>query len=310
MTQLLSTLLLSLAILIGVSLSGCAQTPITTAAANRNHLHSVVLANKQLLYYRSAGMEQHTTPIVFIHGIPDTSDTWLPIMERLAQYHPVYAVDLAGYGYSDWPAGHDLSLSAQADYVAEFLDRLQLKQVIIVGHDIGGGVAQILAAHQPRRVRQLVLINSVIGVHWPVIEMRLLCMPWLGPASFALLETPIWTYMLHKGFYRDELLTADTVQRYRQWYQGAAGRQRLVRNARALDNTDLTGLSPPMEKLPTPTLVLWGREDRFLGAAPAQQLCQVMAHCRFEFVEAAGHFVIDEQPDRVAAAIGQFTQGM
>jgi len=302
-------LLLTLMMLLSITQSGCAQPPITPDSATKNTPHSIVLANTQTLYYRSAGTALTSTPILLIHGIPDASDSWLPIMTQLARSHPVYAVDLAGYGYSDWPAGHDLSLSAQAGYVGELLDRLKINKVIVVGHDIGGGIAQILAVHHPQRVIQLVLINSAIGAHWPVIEMHMLRLPWLGPATFTLLETPIWSYMLHKGFYRDELLTADTVQRYRHWYQGASGRERLVRNARALDNTNLTGLSPPPATLQTATLVLWGREDRFLAAAPAQQLCQSMLHCRFEFIDAAGHFVLDEQPDRIAERIAYFIHG-
>lgn len=293
-------------LIISLCLSACAHIKNEPMPAASSGLHSLVLANTQSLYYRSAGNEHSSTPILLIHGIPDASDSWLPIMARLAQTNPVYAVDLAGYGYSDWPYGYDLSLSAQVEYLTAFLDQRHLTKVIVAGHDIGGGIATLLAVRHPERVAQLILINSVIGDHWPVFEMHLLRTPVLGSTAFALLETPTWYYMLHKGFYRDELLTDTTVQRYRQWYTGAAGRRRLIHNARALDNTELAKVSRHPAALTTTTLILWGRHDRFLAAAPAQQLCAAMPHCQFIAIEDAGHFVLDEQPELIAEQILNF----
>lgn len=63
---------------------------------------------------------------------------------------------------------------------------------------------------------------------------------------------------------------------------------------------------PPITELSVPTLILWGREDRFLAAQPAQALCASMQNCSFEFIDATGHFLLDEQPDLVAARIGSY----
>ncbi|HQU17293.1 MAG: hypothetical protein B7Z66_14755 [Chromatiales bacterium 21-64-14] len=269
---------------------------------------SVTLSNGQALAYRSAGDDREGIPILFIHGIPGASDCWVPIMAELARTRPAYAVDLAGYGYSNWPDSYDLSLSAQAGYIAEFLEKRQISKVIVAGHDIGGGIAQIFAIRHPERVDRLILVNSVISNHWPVPEMRMMRLRMIGPALFALLEGPIWSYMLRKGFQRRELLTPDVLRRYRRWSEGAAGRRRLVRNARALDNTELTELSRHPERLSTATLILWGRGDRYLNATPAQQLCAGMPCCRFTFIENAGHFILDEQSANVAAAIRKFAE--
>jgi 2-hydroxymuconate-semialdehyde hydrolase len=287
-------------------LAACSVTPLTQSSMRPSGLMSLSLADGQSLAYRVAGKIHTTAPILFIHGIPDSSDSWIPIAAELGRSHPVYAVDLAGYGYSERPEGYDVSLSAQANYLVDFIDQLKLERVILVGHDIGGGVAQIIAANHPQRVQHLVLINTVIHDHWPALEVRALRVPLLGHVALTLLERPIWDYVLHKGFFNDDMVTAAMVQRYQHWYQGSSGRRRLVRNARDLDSADLTALSDEIRALPTPTLILWGREDRFLDAEPAQQLCQSLKDCRFVFIDRAGHFVLDEQPRHVTSSIQQF----
>ena len=289
-----------------VWLTGCAIAPAVQPTTRTSDLRSVQLSGGQPLFYRIAGQGHSTTPILLIHGIPDASDSWTSIAAELGRTHPVYAVDLAGYGYSDRPEDYDVSLSAQANYLLELLDQLELERVIIVGHDIGGGIAQILAARNPQRVDRLVLINSVVGDNWPVLEMRLLRMPLLGYSALTVMEKPMWQYMLRKGFFNKEMVTEEMLHRYQHWYQGSPGRQRLIRNARALNNADLTTLTNEIRAVPTPTLILWGREDRYLDPGLAQKLCQSLHSCRFVFVERAGHFVLDEQPQVVANAIQQF----
>ena len=289
-----------------VWLAGCAITPARQPSMRTPDLMSLQLSDGQSFAYRVIGKNNAATPILLIHGIPDSSDSWMSIAADLGRSHPVYAIDMAGYGYSERPEDYDVSLSAQASYLTEFLDKLGLERVVLVGHDIGGGVAQIIAARSPQRVDRLVLINSVIDDHWPVLEMRLLRTPLLGYMSLTLLERPMWKHVLRKGFSNRERVTDVVIHRYQHWYQGPSGRHRLVRNARALNNADLTALSDTIHALPIPTLILWGREDAYLDAAPPQKMCREMKHCRFAFIDDAGHFVLDEQPQRVASFIDQF----
>ena len=269
---------------------------------------SLQLSDGQLLAYRVVNEKHAATPVLLIHGLPDASDSWLPIAAALGRLRPVYAVDLAGYGYSERPEAYDVSLSAQANYLTEFLDGLGLERVVLVGHDIGGGIAQIIAARSPQRVERLVLINSVIDDHWPVLETRLLCVPLLAFMSLTFMERPMWKYIIKKGVFDPEKVTDALIHRYQHWYQGSSGRRRLICNARALKNADLTVLSDTIRAMPIQTLILWGREDRYLNAEPAKKLCQGMKNCRFVFIDDAGHYVLDEQAQRVAGAIEEFLQ--
>lgn len=288
--------------------TGCSLAPIPLAPPEAANMQSIQMSNGEPIYYRANSRRSESVPVLFIHGIPDSSESWTPIMEQLGKTRAVYAVDLAGYGYSDWPDNHNFSVSAQADYLQEFMERQGLEHVVVVGHDIGGGIAQILAARQPQRITHLILINSAIGDEWPVLEVRMLRTPYIGIATFTVLEEPIWSYMLRKGFADKEKITPEVRQKYQRWFQGTDGRRRLVRNARALVNTDLTRHQDDIIRLPVPTLMLWGRQDRFLPPALAQRVCGQMPNCRFQYIDEAGHFVLDEKPAEVTEYIRRFIQ--
>jgi 2-hydroxymuconate-semialdehyde hydrolase len=286
--------------------SGCSIIQLAQYQTRPSDINSLRISDEQLLFYRAAGLEHGTTPIILVHGIPDASDSWNSIMLKLGRTHPVYAVDLAGYGYSERTDNYDISLSAQAGYLLRMIDKLGLEHVIFIGHDIGGGIAQIFATQNPHRVDRLVLINSVIDDNWPVPEMRMLGIKFISYPALAIMEEPMWKYVLRKGFFNKEKVTDDVLHRFQHWYQDSSGRHRLIRNASALNNADLTGIRNKIRALTVPTLILWGREDEYLAPDLAQELCKTLLACQFEFVEQAGHYVLDEQPAAIANAIQNF----
>jgi 2-hydroxymuconate-semialdehyde hydrolase len=286
-------------------IAGCAMTPVPIAQRGAD-VFNEILADGQPLFYRVAEKNGLAPPVVLIHGVADSSESWESIAGILSDSHPVYAIDMAGYGYSERPVDYDTSVSAQADYLLEFINKKQLERVILVGHDIGGAVAQIMAVRNPQRVQALILVNSVIDDNWPVFEMRLLQIPVMNYMALTLLEEPLWQHVMSKGFYDQHKVTKDLVHRYQRWYQGSTGRKRLIQNTVALKNKDLLTISDAIRAHAVPTLILWGRHDRYLEAEPAIELCESMKNCRFEFIEDAGHFVTDEQPERVAEGIRHF----
>src|SRR6516165_1755973 len=93
----------------------------------------------------------HGRSVVLIHGIPTSSYLWRNVIPPLIQNGlEVIAIDLLGYGYSDKPIEADLGVAAQAERVAAVLRRLSWAGGTIVGHDIGGGVAQLMCANDPQ----------------------------------------------------------------------------------------------------------------------------------------------------------------
>src|SRR5437016_5838066 len=105
--------------------------------------------------------------IVLLHEIPAGAFSWQGIMSRLVGLkRAVYAIDMLGYGQSDHPWPADTSVWGHADVLSYLFRDLKLTNVILVGHGLGGGVAQILATRLYRQqVAALVLIDTISYLH-------------------------------------------------------------------------------------------------------------------------------------------------
>src|SRR5256712_4060339 len=106
--------------------------------------------------------------LVLLHGIPSSSYLWRDVIEPLSATFEVLAPDLLGYGDSDKRMDVDLSIAAQARYVVAFMETIGVHQAAVAGHDIGCGVAQLMAVDAPQPVPRLILIDSILDYNSPV----------------------------------------------------------------------------------------------------------------------------------------------
>jgi len=98
-------------------------------------------------------------PLLLVHGIGDSSETWRTVIPRLARRHMVIAPDLLGHGRSAKPRA-DYSVAAYANGMRDLLGVLGIERVTLVGHSLGGGVAMQFAYQFPERTERLVLVAS------------------------------------------------------------------------------------------------------------------------------------------------------
>src|SRR5215213_11362774 len=106
--------------------------------------------------YRLAG---DGPPLLLLHGITSSSQTWAKVLPALAEHHTVIAPDLIGHGESAKPRG-DYSLGAYASGVRDLMVTLGHESATFVGHSLGGGVVMQLAYQFPERCERLVLVDS------------------------------------------------------------------------------------------------------------------------------------------------------
>lgn len=129
--------------------------------------------------------------LLLIHGYPIGSYDWHAVWDVLATRFTVIAPDMLGLGFSDKPTGHAYSLQDHADLHDALIERLQLKRLSVMAHDLGVSVAQELLARQLAdarrpRIESVVLLNGGLcpEAYQPRVIQRLLSSPlgpWIGP---------------------------------------------------------------------------------------------------------------------------------
>jgi pimeloyl-ACP methyl ester carboxylesterase len=248
--------------------------------------------------------------VVLIHGIPTHGYLWRHVAALLvASGREVITIDMLGYGGSDKPGNADLGIAAQARRISIALETIGWSGGAVVGHDIGGGVAQLLAVDDRVRIRRLVLVDAIAYDSFPEAGIARLKDPaWdgiLGAPDFDLSKG------LTKGFARGmvhtDRVTPELIAAYERPFHGAEGRLAYLRAARALRTEELSSRMTEVENLPTPTLIVWGAEDAFQPLAYGERLTAAMPHARLEVIDDAGHFLPEDQPQRLAELIAGFT---
>ncbi|MCR9172327.1 MAG: alpha/beta fold hydrolase [bacterium] len=109
------------------------------------------------LYYRELG---EGDPMIILHGLFGFSDNWQTHAKKLAEYYRVILVDLRNHGRSDW--SDDFSYEIMADDVLELCDDLELEDVVLVGHSMGGKVAMHVAEKREELLRKLIIVDMGI----------------------------------------------------------------------------------------------------------------------------------------------------
>ncbi|TWU15523.1 alpha/beta fold hydrolase [Allorhodopirellula heiligendammensis] len=239
-------------------------------------------------------------PVLLLHGIPTWSYLFHEIIEPLSERYRVIAPDLIGYGYSDRRDRFDRSIAVQADVIERFLAELDIESAHFVAHDIGGGVALILADRVPKLVRSMVLSNSVAYDSWPVDEMLT-----LGHPRNAKMKPEEMKELLEKAFEfglsRPERLTDEFREGVMAPYLDPEGIVSLVRNASSLNTNHTTPLTDRLSRMSQPTRLLWGVDDRWQPVSTAERLIRDMPHAELHPIKNCSHWVPQDAPEDFTA---------
>lgn len=252
------------------------------------------------------------SPVVLLHGIPAAAELWREVMPVLAQAGlSVWAPDLPGYGQTRLPLSADFSLAGAADVLAAWLQQEFRRPVWLVGHDIGGGVAQILATQHPELLSHLSLGNTLVADSWPVPAIRrfrLLARLRLYPllAAAGAVDSFYSRWELRKAFAEPAKLTDEIARRvfFDAKVADTEARRQFAAHLRALDNRQTVAVAPQLRQLALPVQLLWGKQDRFQPwETTGKRLAALLPAPATEVLEHAGHYAPLEQPHAYAAAL-------
>lgn len=265
-------------------------------------------------YRRAFRIAGSGPPLLLLHGIGDTSQTWSRVMPLLASRYTVIAPDLLGHGLSDKPRA-DYAISAYACGMRDLLAVLDIDTVTVVGHSLGGGVAMQFAYQFPERCERLVVVGSG-GVGREVHPLLRLA---AGPVAevvlpFATAAPVRWAVRRSMGMLRrlpvlslgDD--TGYVVDRY-DGLASARSRSAFLRTLRAgvdLRGQVITMLDRCYLAAGLPTLIVWGTKDPVIPVRHAAIAHEAMPGSQLQLFDGAGHFPHRDDPVRFAAVLHDF----
>jgi 2-hydroxymuconate-semialdehyde hydrolase len=242
-------------------------------------------------------------PVLLLHGFPTSADLWRREAWLIAQRMRVIAPDLIGYGHSEKPVSADLSEPAQVGYVLELLEALGVTEVAIVGHDIGGAMAQMLALDAPVRVKALVLLDAACFQAWPGESVRMIQAVLPEQQTAAVVEE-VLRAAFAVGIAHRPRIEDGVVEGYIEpWKQDPAA---FFRAARSLTGKGLAGRDHDLERLEVPTLIIWGEDDPDYPSELAERLGDAIPFSTVALLPGCSHFVTEDAPQTVGPLVYEF----
>jgi len=238
-----------------------------------------------ILHYYDWG-NHHLPPLLLLHGFLSHALVWRQFAESIRSEHRVIALDQRGHGASEWAANGDYSIDAHFCDLAGFINHLDLKDLVIVGHSMGGRNGLFYVACRPERVSGLVLVDARPGNTDESIQ-----------ALKRLLDA-------FRGYHAGERVKPEEADEIRST------------SAYRYDPSLITGaeqagyqvepLWPFMDGISCPTLVVRGETSMFLSSSEAKLMSRVIPNAKLAEIRGASHLPMLEAPMRFNRAIHSF----
>lgn len=241
-------------------------------------------------------------PVVLIHGIPTSPCLWRSVMPRLSGVRCL-AWEMVGYGESmEEGINRDLSVQKQADYLVAWLAHLHIDRAIFVGHDLGGGVAQIAAVREPRRCAGLLLTNTIAYDSWPIPSVKALRAA--APLVSHLPDSAgkqILRLLMYRG-HDESALAKESLELHWEPYARHEGAASLIRQIEALDVHDTLAVADALPQLNRPARIVWGASDPFQKVEYGERLARDL-NAPLHRIEGGLHFTPEDHPDIIASQL-------
>jgi cis-3-alkyl-4-acyloxetan-2-one decarboxylase len=259
-------------------------------------------------------------PVIMLHGNPTWGFLYRKVAAALcAQGKPgaenkeglrIILPDLVGLGFSDKPAMAAHSLKAHAQWFGNLVDGLGLKRFVFVGQDWGGPIGIRALAERAERVAGLVLLNTVVGPPRPGFRPtafhRLSQMPMVSDVLFRRLGFPQNALAFSQGDWRS--IRGQVSRAYTLPLKGHARNAAPLALARMVPDSlahpsvaQLRICQDYIERYTGPAAIVWGQRDPILGRVLGR-MQGLLPHASVRRTQ-AGHFLQEEVPDEIAAAV-------
>jgi pimeloyl-ACP methyl ester carboxylesterase len=258
------------------------------------------------LHYLEWGAD-NTQPVILLHGFMAHAHVWDEFAARFPSRYHLIALDHRGHGESQWSMGGSYTLDDHFSDIAIFIDTLQLENVILIGHSMGGRHALFYNACLPHKVDRLILIDTR-----PADELK---------SSHALRQL-LTTFPLEAGALREVMRATLSLYPYltrkicyhiakHGYKRGCSGNYVPKYDIRMGQQSEHTGYSaedlwPFLGNVTCPVLLMRGEESPFLSREVAHQMWRSLPRAELVEIPASTHLPVQENPIASLKAITAF----
>jgi pimeloyl-ACP methyl ester carboxylesterase len=236
-------------------------------------------------------------PVILIHGLGGSLETWRNNFGFLAERFKVYAFDMLGFGLADKPK-IQYRIGVFTGFLKGFLDAVGVEKAYIVGNSLGGLISLWFAVHHQNRLEKLV-VESAAGLE---VGARYVIKRFMGEW---------WTMENLKRFYQfvygDPSKVSEEILALRLEMFSSLEAQHAYKSTLNMPREWET-LPEKLASLETPTLIVWGAQDKLIPVKHAHQLHKLIKNSKLVILEDAGHVAHAEKPQEFNKAVAGFLE--
>ena len=243
-------------------------------------------------------------PLVLVHGFGADKDNFTRVARGLTPHYRVIVPDLVGFGESTHAQDADYRYAAQAGRLHAFVQALGLTRIDLGGNSMGGGIAMSYAAQYPREVASLWLIDAAGIPEAPPSELRTV-IETTGKNPLMIATRDDYPRMLRFALSDPPWIPGSVMD--------ALADERIANQPlerKVFDQIAPDSVSDAITGLQTPTLIVWGAEDRVLNVGTTEILHAKLPHSQVIVMPHVGHAPMIERPQQAAEDYVRFRDGL
>ena len=273
-------------------------------STSKDHFVMIGRISYHYTEYPAAGKD-----ILFIHGFASSTYTWekvAPLLNKLG-YH-VWALDMKGFGWSDKPKDVPYDPLTLTEEVYQWMGVMGLRNVVLVGNSLGGGITTLMTLQHPEVVSRMVLIDAAAyNTKLPFI-MKMASMPLSAEMTKLFFSRWMVRQTLSEVYYHGDWITKDQVEAY---YNRARTLNALNAQIAVVRDLKFSRVEKYVNRIPEikcRALIIWGEDDRWIPLSSAYRFNKELRDASLVIIPKCGHMPQEEYPDITAKLIDAFIQ--
>jgi len=248
-------------------------------------------------------------PILFIHGFASSSYTWMKMIGYLPPKFRFITIDLKGFGHSEKKCDDHLSPFDQSIIVSEFIRTLELRDLVLVGHSMGGAISllTLFDNKMKERISRLVLVDSAGMFHKLPDFIDDITSASPENRIMKLADEELLVSIVLKQVYFDHgKIDDEAVREYSSILRMEKSKECLYAAALQIAIANLRSFRDKLSEITVKTLIMWGKEDVIIDLIDALKLKSDLKNAELKILENCGHSPQEEMPLETAEILANF----